>query len=133
MAELIKKKTILYFLTFFLVFTTFSCGGGVDDPYIPTNPDITSALKNLYPNVTDVTWSKKGKYEVADCYVNDVELHVWFNVNATWVMTEEEIFRTQLPDAVEEAYSKSEYANWVIDNLTKLTFPSRSTLYLFDV
>ena len=114
-----------------LMFT--ACGSGVDDPYIPNNPDIVSSLAKLYPNAQDVTWSKKGNYEVASCRVNENELEVWFNLQANWVMTEQEIFREQLPAAVEKTFSEGEYANWVIDNLTELTFPSRPIEYLLEV
>ncbi len=124
------KKII--FLSFILSFMIMGCGS-VDNPYIPTNPDITTALKDLYPNVENVTWSKKGNYEVADCWVNGVELHVWFNKDADWVMSEEEIFRIDLPSAVDTAFSDSEYANYVLDNQTKLTFPQHAAMYLLEV
>lgn len=110
-----------------------SCSSSVDDPYIPNNPDIVSALAQLYPDAQDVTWSKKGNYEVASCRVDGNALEVWFNIQAAWVMTEQEIFREQLPADVETAFSNGKYANWVIDNLTELTFPKRAIEYLIEV
>ena len=124
------KKII--FLSFILSFMIMGCGS-VDNPYIPTNPDITTALKDLYPNVENVTWSKKGNYEVADCWVNGVELHVWFNKDADWGMSEEEIFRIDLPSAVDTAFSDSEFANYVFDNQTKLTCSQTAAMYFFEV
>ncbi len=110
-----------------------ACDSDVDDPYIPNNPDIVSSLAQLYPNAQDVTWEKKGKYEVASCKVNSNELEVWFNLQADWVMTEQDIFREQLPAPVENSFSGGEYANWVIDDLTELSFPNRPLLYLIEV
>ena len=55
------------------------------------------------------------------------------DANANWIMTEMEIFREQLPAAVNTAYEESGYGDWVIDNLTKLTFPHKSEEFVFEV
>ena len=39
----------------------------------------------------DIEWEVKGVYYVADCWVTGDELEVWFDVNANWVMTENEL------------------------------------------
>ena len=118
----------------FLLFSLALIGAcNTDNPFLPSNPDIVTAFDNLYPNAQDVYWSKKGVYYVADCRVDGTELDVWFNINAGWVMTEESIFRSQLPNAVETSFENSDYANWVMDNITLLTFPkSPSTAYLIE-
>ena len=129
--ESIMKQ--FYSILFSLAVTLLSCGGGVDDPYIPVNPAISSSLTSLYPNATDVTWSKKGNYEVADCWVDGNELHVWFNTKATWVLTEQAIFRVDLPAPVEDAFSNGPYANYVLDSQTKMTLPPQVVKYLLEV
>lgn len=115
------------------VFSLGACSN-TDNPYLPDNPDIVTAFNNLYPNAQDVDWSKKGVYYVANCRVSGNELDVWFNDNAGWVMTEEDIFRTELPSAVETSFEDGKYSSWVMDNVTLLTFPkSPSTVYLLEV
>ncbi len=115
------------------LFLLTACGN-TDNPYLPANPDVITTFDGMYPNAQDVYWSSKGAYYVADCRVNSVELDVWFNQNAGWVMTEQDIFRSNLPTVVEDSFSTGEYGNWVIDNLTELTFPkSPSIAYLIEV
>ena len=86
-----------------ILFSFSACDN--DDDYMPPNQDIITALKQLYPDVQDIEWSQKGVYYVADCWVNGSELDVWFDANA----------------------------NWIIDNLTKLTFPHKSEEFVFEV
>ena len=115
------------------VFSFSACGGDDDnDTFVPP-ANIEVALKQLYPGAQNIEWEVKGVYYVADCWVNGSELDVWFDANANWIMTEMEIFREQLPAAVNTAYEESGYGDWVIDNLTKLTFPHKSEEFVFEV
>lgn len=70
---------------------------------------------------------------MADCWVGNDELDVWFDANANWIMTEMDIFFENLPVAVSTAYQEGNYANWVIDDLTKLTFPQKPEEFVFEV
>ena len=119
-----------------LVVFAFSFGAcsNTDNPFLPDNPDIVTTFNNMYPNAQDVDWSKKGVYYVADCRVSGNEIDVWFNNNAAWGMTEDDIFRSQLPSAVETSFENGKYGNWVLDDITELTFPgTQSTIYLLEV
>ena len=50
----------------------------------------------------------KGAYYVADCWVSNDELEVWFDANANWVMTENELNSIdQLVPAVYTAFIDS--------------------------
>ena len=115
------------------LFSLAACSN-TDNPFLPDNPDIVTSFNNMYPNAQDVDWDKKGIYYVAACRVNGHELDVWFNNNAVWVMTEQDIYRTQLPNAVEASFENGKYSNWVLDNVTLLTFSkSPTTIYLLEV
>lgn len=129
---MMKFKFHVWIMTLMVTMVSLgSCDN--DDTYMPPNQDIITALQQLYPGVRDIEWSQKGVYYVAECWVNNDELDVWFDANANWIMTEMEIYREQLPEAVNAAYVDSNYANWVIDNLTKLTFPNKSEEFVFEV
>ena len=124
----------LWLIGLWLSIVSLSGCSNTDNPYLPDNPDIVTSFDNMYPNAQDVYWSKKGVYYVADCRVDGTELDVWFNEKAAWVMTEEDIFRSQLPDAVNTSYENGKYGNWVIDDQIKLTFPSSpTTVYFLEV
>ena len=51
-----------------------------DDTFVPPS-NITEALKQVYPAAQNVEWEMKGAYYVADCWVSNDELEVWFDAN----------------------------------------------------
>ena len=68
----------------------------------------------------------KGAYYVADCWVSNDELEVWFDANANWVMTENELNSIdQLVPAVYTAFIDSKYNAWVVTDVYVLTFQRR--------
>lgn len=110
-----------------------SCDNDDDHTYMPPS-SITEALKQLYPGAQNVEWEQNGPYFVADCWVSDDELKVWFDVNANWVMTENELDNIdQLVPAVYTAFINSEYANWVVTDVFALTFPQNPTESVIQV
>lgn len=126
------RLSVLAVMLMAVLFSFSSCDND-DDNYLPPNPDIITMLHQLYPTVQNIEWSQKGVYYVADCWVDGSELDVWFDANANWVMTETEIFREQVPAAVNTAFQEGNYANWVIDDLTRLTFPQKTEIIVFEV
>ena len=94
-----------------------------DDTFVPPS-NITEALKQVYPAAQNVEWEMKGAYYVADCWVSNDELEVWFDTNANWVMTENELKSIdQLVPAVYTAFMDSKYNAWVVTDVYVLTFP----------
>lgn len=87
------------------VFSFSACGDDDDnDTFVPP-ANIEVALKQLYPGAQNIEWEVKGVYYVADCWVTGDELEVWFDVNANWVMTENELDNVnQLVPAVYTAF-----------------------------
>ena len=65
-----------------------ACSDEDDDPAFNPPSNITEALKQLYPAAQNIEWEMKDVYYVADCWVADDELEVWFDGNANWLMTE---------------------------------------------
>ena len=68
-----------------------ACSDEDDDPAFNPPSNITEALKQLYPAAQNIEWEMKDVYYVADCWVADDELEVWFDGNANWLMTENEL------------------------------------------
>lgn len=92
---------------------SFSACGDDNDTFVPP-ANIEVALKQLYPGAQNIEWEVKGVYYVADCWVTGDELEVWFDVNANWVMTENELDNVnQLVPAVYTAFMDSNYNTWV--------------------
>ncbi len=124
----------IHFIALLVSIFVWGACSNTDNPYLPDNPNIVTKFNELYPNAQDVDWDKKGIYYVANCRVSGSELDVWFNDNAVWLMTEEDIFRSNLPSAVESSFEDGKYSNWVMDNVTLLTLPGNTpTIYLLEV
>ena len=108
-----------------LMMTALSFGAcdNDDDTFVPPS-NITEALKQVYPAAQNIEWEMKGAYYVADCWVSNDELEVWFDTNANWVMTENELNSIdQLVPAVYTAFMDSKYNAWVVTDVYVLTFP----------
>ena len=95
-----------------------------------------------YPNATNVTWSTKDTYAVANFYLastrtggHEPNNTAWFNMAGHWNMTETEISYQQLPEAVKTAFEASPYASWRMDNeIDKLQrSDNNETLYIIEV
>ena len=78
-----------------------------------TVPDaVSKALKDKYPAAMDIEWERKGNYFVADCWMDGREMDVWYDVQATWKLTETDILWEGLPPTVQTAFEGGEYAQW---------------------
>lgn len=108
-----------------VAFTFGACDDDDNDEkaYVPPS-NIVEALKQLYPNSQNVEWEMKASYYVADCWVSGDELDVWFDANANWVMTENELESIDgLLPAVYTAFIESNYSTWVVTDVFVLTYP----------
>lgn len=111
-----------------LIMTAFSFSAcddddSVDDAYIPP-ANIVEALKQVYPAAQNIEWEMKGGYYVAECWVTGDELDVWFDANANWVMTENELNSLdQVVPAVYTAFRDSQYSSWIVTDVYVLVFP----------
>lgn len=122
---MLKFKFGAWAILMMLIAFTFSACDDDDNEqaYIPPS-NIVEALKQLYPNAQNVEWEMQGSYYVADCWVTGDELDVWFDANANWVMTENELESIdQLVPAVYTAFNNSMYSSWVVTEVAVLTFP----------
>lgn len=142
-----KTKNILFLSVISAGLMTFaSCSeesGQSDKPFeVPAN--VASAFSARYPDATNVKWSSKNGYAVVDFYSATVRSAsdtrnntAWFLLSdATWQMTETEIRFADLPQAVKDAFSQTEYASapWnVSDEVDVLHRNEVETLYVIDV
>lgn len=103
-----------------------ACSDEDDDPAFNPPSNITEALKQLYPAAQNIEWEMKDVYYVADCWVADDELEVWFDGNANWLMTENELESIDsLVPAVYTAFNNTKYSSWVVTGLcTRLSAES---------
>lgn len=99
-----------------------SCSDDDDDdlPIQDVPADVHDTFSKQFPGATKVEWERKGDYFVADCVYNYLDSDMWYESTGKWVMTEVdyEMNMTLTPQAVQNAYSASEYAQGVLDDIT---------------
>ena len=111
-----------------------ACSDEDDDPAFSPPSNITEALKQLYPAAQNIEWEMKDVYYVADCWVADDELEVWFDGNANWLMTENELESIDsLVPAVYTAFNNTKYSSWVVTDVYVLVYPQNPTESVIQV
>ena len=96
-----------------------------------TVPDaVSKALKDKYPAAMDIEWERKGNYFVADCWMDGREMDVWYDVQATWKLTETDILWEGLPPTVQTAFEGGEYAQWKREDIDMLEYRLSGNIWL---
>ena len=94
-------------------------------------PDaVSKALKDKYPAAMDIEWERKGDYFVADCWMDGREMDVWYDVQATWKLTETDILWEGLPPTVQTAFEGGEYAQWKREDIDMLEYRLSGNIWL---
>ena len=101
---------------------------------------LQEAFESRYPGATNVNWSAKGQYMVADfslattrATASSSDHSAWFDNGGLWYMTETDIRFEQLPEAVKTAFQNSEYKDWRVDDVDKLEREGVETVYVIEV
>lgn len=127
------KKNLVIFLSLFIAISLTSCEKD-DDIRTSQVPDgVMATFQAMYPQAEYVEWEKKKNgYYVADFFAAGSDLKVWINKNGAWSMTESDISLADLPEAVQNAFKSSQYADWHIEDLDKYERTDR-TFYLIEI
>jgi len=125
-------KTTL-FSTFALAVAALVAPSCDDNDGIRVDPVIDDAFRALYPGASRVEWEYRGDYYVADFDNNRIDAEAWFDRGGAWCMTETDIRYSALPAAVRAAFEGSEYASWKVDDVDRLEYPDRETVYVIEV
>ena len=73
--------------------------------------DLQTVFEKMYPNATDVQWSKKRGYQIATFIENNVGINVWFTDKGKWVMTDNDVNSLEaVPTVVAEKFMASTLA-----------------------
>lgn len=126
-----KKK--LYLLTLAIgSLTFFSCS---DDDNLNVTSEYETKFKSMYPNVERVSWEKERDYFVADFWRTDMkaEAEAWYDNQANWKMTVNEILFDAFPQAVKDAFQSGEYSQWRIDDTDMVERNEMETVYVIEV
>lgn len=104
-----------------------------DDDNVRVDPTIETAFRSQYPDASRVEWETKAGYYVAEFRRNNAEAEAWYSPQAIWYMTETDVYYTDLPQAVKDAFTASEYAAWRIDDIDMIESAGMETVYILEV
>lgn len=124
------KLQILPLSMAFAAVTLLSCNDDSDSATV--SPQVESAFSEKYPSATRVSWENEGMYQVADFVYNNVENSAWFDASGIWYMTESDIPFSALPQAVQDAFGKSEYGTWTVDDVDMLERKGVEVIYVIE-
>lgn len=95
---------------------------------------VQAAFQKMYPQATDVEWNQMAGCYVAEFIMDDQEIDVWFDKNAQWVMTENDVESLEkVPLPVAEAFMSSTMASMRLRDVRTITFPKRPAVIVIEV
>lgn len=124
-------KAAMMFALGALVFT--ACDD--DDNRFQVPEAVQGAFTQKYGNTTRVEWDMEKQYVVAEFWKDNKEHDAWFTMEGSWLMTEIDYGRqiAELPQAVQEGFSASQYAQWIIDDIDKIERTGYEDVYKIEV
>lgn len=84
---------------------------------------VTDAFKYKYRNAESVEWKDKLSHFVVSFLLKGDQYEASFKNDGTWTGSQKTISKDDLPDAVNEGFDKSKYADWDIDAYFQLIYP----------
>lgn len=96
-----KKYNLTYIFTGLLLLISISISA--------SNPiNLEAALQKLFPNATNVQWSKNHGYDIATFIENQYGINVWFTNKGEWIMTEKDVNSLEaIPEIVAQKFMSS--------------------------
>ncbi len=126
-------KTKFLVLICLLLGIAYGCSDDKDIDFGFVDDVTKEAFVKDFPGATGVKWEKKQDYYVAEFYVDKREMEAWYDNVGKLYITEKDISREELPAAVEDAFQKSAYADWKIDDIDQYDRDGYETIYILEV
>lgn len=95
---------------------------------------IQAAFEKMYPQAVNVEWKQMAGCYVAEFVMDNREIDVWFDENAQWVMTENDVESLEkVPAPVAEAFMESIMSSMRLKDVRIITFPKHPTIIVIEV
>lgn len=107
-----------------------------DDDKFNVPEAVQSAFNQQYGGVDRVEWDReRTNYLVAEFWKENKEHDAWYTYDGQWMMTEVDYGKdlTLLPQAVQDGFAASVYAQWRVDDIDAILRPSYSEVYKIEV
>jgi hypothetical protein len=120
---IVSSLLMLISLSSFSLFAQFRSVPGV----------VTDALKEKYPEASNVSWKDKISVFVASFEFNSEKIEARFTEKGEWRSTEKEIQKDALPQNVKDGWEKSKYADWELSSIFSIELPDDVMQYRLQV
>lgn len=87
----------------------------------------------MFPNATNVLWSEKNDYGVANFLNSNAQTVAWFNQQGVWYLTETSVVTTNIPKVITDAIANSDYKTWKIVDAGHLERKDMIPAYVIEV
>jgi hypothetical protein len=112
------------YLVFAIIISSTSTVFAVSPPLL-----VTQAFNQKFPNVTNVEWEKENAHEYeVEFKWNGESYSANFTDDAKWLETESVISFSQLPDKIQQGFSK-DYPNVKLKEVSRIEKPENKTGY----
>lgn len=131
-----KSKFSFLFLSLAAMFFIAACSDDDDDKKAPDyqpNSAVETTFKQMFPNATNVLWSEKDDYGVADFLNSQTQTAAWFNNQGVWFLTEALVATTAIPKVITDAIANSDYKNWKVVDASHLDRVNMVPAYVVEV
>ncbi len=120
------KKTII--LSISMIFLVLNCFGQTKAP-----DKIKAVFGKMFPKATQIKWEKEKNEEYEASFVQDgIKKSASFNVEGTWLESEEEIAISKVPSKVSDGFYNKFGKNQKILGASKIENNKGETCYEFD-
>lgn len=131
-----KSKFSFLFLSLVAMLFIAACSDDDDDKKAPDyqpNSAVETTFKQMFPSATNVLWSEKDDYGVADFLNNQTQTVAWFNNQGVWYLTEALVATTAIPKVITDAIANSDYKNWKVVDASHLDRVNMVPAYVVEV
>jgi hypothetical protein len=95
--------------------------------------EVTSSFTAKYPQATEVEWRDKLTGFTASFNIDGTDYAATFSNKGEWENTEQGFDQQHLPKAVQDGFEKSKYADWDVNQVTKIEMPNDVLQYKIEV
>lgn len=98
-----------------------------------TPQEVKEAFEANYPDITKVKWNQDNEVYEADFNYNGRSYRSVYTSDGQWVEDYTIIRDNEIPAAVKDGFTASEYRYWNIDNISRVSLPNAETVYRYHL
>ena len=95
--------------------------------------EVTDAFSEKYPGAKEVEWKDKLSAFSAGFNLEDKHYLASFSNKGEWQSTEQDVEESELPDVIKDSFSKTKYADWKINKVTRIELPENEVQHRVEI